>query len=118
MTCVFCEIIAGKIAVEKVYEDSTSLAFVPKDPVVTGHILVIPKTHVENLFDISQQELAKLGDVTKEMAITLKDAYGAQGVNLLHASGRTAQQSVLHFHYHLIPRYEGDGLDMWIKQGL
>jgi len=118
MNCIFCKIISKDAPANIIYEDDNTIAFATKDPVSKGHTLVIPKAHVENLFDISRQELADLGVTTQKVATLLKDHHRATGMNLLHASGKDAQQSVSHFHLHIVPRFKDDGLDMWIKQGL
>lgn len=118
MGCIFCKIISKEAPADIVFEDDSTLAFAAKDPVSKGHTLVIPKTHVENLFGISSQELASLGTTVQKVAVQLKDNDKATGMNLLHASGKDAQQSVFHFHFHLVPRYLNDDLDLWIKQGL
>ena len=118
MGCIFCKIIIGHTPADVIYEDENSIAFSPKNPIAKGHTLLIPKSHVENLFDISYQELMNLSGATKKIAQRLIDINTATGMNLLHASSKDAQQSVFHFHFHLIPRYENDGLDLWIKQDL
>lgn len=118
MNCIFCKIIKSEAPADIVYEDDNNIAFTPKETVSKGHTLVIPKSHVEDLYDISEQELADLSNTTKKVAEKLKATHAATGMNLLHASGKDAQQSVFHFHFHLVPRYENDGLDLWIRQGL
>ena len=118
MNYIFCQIIAKDVAANVLYEDGATIAFAPKDPVAKGHTLVIPKAHAESLFDISTQEMTGLAAAVKKVAMELKARHNATGINLLHASGKDAQQSVFHFHFHVVPRFHGDGLDMWIKQGL
>ncbi|MCC6931907.1 MAG: HIT domain-containing protein [Deltaproteobacteria bacterium] len=80
------------------------------------HMLVIPKKHYVNLFDISEEALIKFVSSIKMIAMKLKEL-GVDGVNILHASGEAAQQSANHFHFHLVPRFKNDGLDTWPETG-
>lgn len=115
--CIFCKIVRGEVGVEKVFENDAVLSFVPKDPIRKGHILVVPKEHCENVLDISRENLASVMEVARDLAKrSVTD--GATGVNLLHAAGKDAQQSVFHFHLHIVPRSPDDGLDLWFKEGI
>jgi histidine triad (HIT) family protein len=118
-SCIFCKIIEGQVPSHKVYEDEHVLAFAPleKDILTKGHMLVIPKKHFENIYDITIDELTFLMRAVKLISKRLKEAIGADGINLLHASGKSGQQSSPHFHLHLAPRYKDDGLDTWPKTG-
>ena len=111
--CIFCKIVAGEIPAHKIYEDGEFLAFLDINPVARGHILLIPKAHFENIFDIPEDVLKGLVERAKRLASAVQEGLGASGINFLHASGEAAQQSVFHFHFHLVPRYEDDGLDTW-----
>jgi len=113
--CIFCKIIRNEIPSTKLFEDKNSLVIAPKEAESKGHMLIIPKKHYENIFDISEKELNNLIGVIKKLSNKLKDNWNVQGINLLHASGKVAQQSVSHFHIHLIPRFENDGVDAWPK---
>lgn len=116
--CVFCKIINKELPSNIVFENDEFLALVPLDQVSKGHTIVIPKRHFENLFDFERDSLERLMGVTQEVAKELISVYSATGVNLLHASGKDAQQSVFHFHMHIVPRYAGDGLDLWLRNKL
>ncbi len=117
-SCIFCKIIKGELEVKKVYETDSILAFIPKDQVSKGHTLVIPKEHYENIFEIPKKKLEEVMEASKILSKKLQEELKATGVNLLHASGKDAQQSVFHFHVHVVPRYPNDGLDLWIKAGI
>lgn len=112
MECIFCSIVAGEEDAIVVDETDETLAFAPLDPVSEGHLLVIPKSHYESLFDVPEATLSNVMKHTKSIASRLQDSE-FDGVNLLHASGEAAQQSVPHFHIHLAPRRSGDELDLW-----
>lgn len=115
--CVFCKIIKKDIPANIVYEDKDIIAFTPRQTEAKGHILVITKKHYDNIFDVSDNDLKKLIINIKKIARGIKKGLGATGVNILNASGKDAQQSVQHLHFHLIPRFPNDGLDAWIKKG-
>lgn len=118
MNCVFCRIINREVPGVFVYEDDGIVAIVPKEKVSEGHLLVLPKTHYQDVFDIEDSVLRNLISVSKKLSAEIVDRSSFTAVNLLNASGKDAQQSVFHFHLHVVPRKHGDGLDMWIKQNL
>jgi histidine triad (HIT) family protein len=111
--CIFCAIVAHQTPAYVVYEDDHVVAFLDREPLVRGHTLVIPKKHFETMFDMSGDVLEQVMRSTKHVAENLKIKLGAAGMNMLHASGTVAQQSVPHFHIHLAPRFPNDGLDLW-----
>jgi histidine triad (HIT) family protein len=111
--CIFCKIVAGEVPCYKVWEDEYILAFLDIGQVSEGHTLVIPKNHFENVFDADDEILEKLNIVCKKIAIKLKEKLNVDGVNIVNASGKEAQQSVFHLHFHVVPRNKGDGLDLW-----
>ena len=117
--CSFCKIIVGKLSSNKIYETEKILAFAPlkEDIIAKGHMLVIPKKHYADFYDIPKEELHHIVDAIKIISQKLKQKYNTDGINLLHASGKAAQQSCFHFHIHLIPRSQNDGLDTWPKTG-
>jgi len=116
--CIFCKIIAKEASSQIIFENEDILAFKPLEEVSKGHTLVVPKKHFENIFDIEKDKLEKLIAVSKDLSKKLAKENSATGINLLHASGKDAQQSVFHFHLHIIPRYEKDGLDLWLREKL
>jgi histidine triad (HIT) family protein len=116
--CIFCKIVKGELEAKKVHENESVLAFIPKEQVSKGHTLVIPKEHFESIFDIPKNSLAEVMEMSQGLSQKYKTELNATGVNILHASGKDAQQSVFHFHIHVVPRYTNDGLDLWIKAGI
>lgn len=110
--CIFCKIVRGEIDAAKVYEDDDTLSFLDVNPLTKGHCLVIPKKHFENIFDIDKEILQKIISSAKNISEKLKKSLDAPGVNLVNASGKDAEQSVFHFHLHVVPRYENDELHM------
>ncbi len=113
MSCTFCKIIRGELPCRKIYEDASTLAFLDIAGDVDGHILVVPKRHVQSLWDGDTETLDAVMHTVKELSGHLVTDCGYEGVNLLHASGASAGQSVPHLHLHLLPRKTGDGIDAW-----
>jgi histidine triad (HIT) family protein len=113
MDCIFCKIANGELKSYILFQDDDVIAFLDVNPVSTGHTLVVPKKHFENIFDIDPETAAKIMRVAQKVSIILKESLHADGVNLLNASGKEAQQSVTHFHMHIVPRYKDDGKDLW-----
>lgn len=111
--CIFCKIIKGEIPCYKIYEDEKTLAFLDIACDSFGHTLVIPKKHFENVLDCDGEYLSAVMETVKKVSRHYVDNCGFSGVNILNASGRSAQQSVFHLHMHIIPRKENDGLDTW-----
>ena len=113
--CILCKINNKESPAKIVFENNDILAFIPRKPISKGHTLVITKKHFENIFDIDKNILAELFTVSKGLSEDLIKENTATGINLLHASGKDAQQSVFHFHLHIVPRYKNDGLDLWLR---
>ncbi|MDI6774210.1 MAG: HIT family protein [Verrucomicrobiota bacterium] len=107
--CVFCKIAGNVLPSTKVYEDRDTLAFLDVGPVVKGHVLVIPRQHYDPITGAPPEVLQKLIVVVQKVARALIRGLGAGGVNISQANGRLAGQVVPHIHFHVIPRFEGDG---------
>jgi histidine triad (HIT) family protein len=113
--CPFCKIVNREISASIVYESDKVICFLPKEIEVYGHTLVAPKEHFEDLYDIPNEILGELIRICKKLSLAYKDRINATGINLMHASGKDGQQSVPHFHIHLLPRFRNDNLDTWPK---
>ena len=114
--CIFCKIAAGEIPSKTLYEDGQFRVILDLAPATKGHALVIPKEHYANLYEIPQETAAGVMKLAKTMAEKMTEKLGAVGFNLLQNNGEAAGQSVLHFHMHLIPRYNGDGQQLFHEQ--
>ena len=108
--CLYCKIINNEIPSYKVYEDDLVLAFLDIHPMSKGHTLVIPRKHAKDIFDIEEKCLERIISVAKKIAEKMKDGLGADGVNLYHASGINAEQTIFHFHLHVVPRRKDDSI--------
>ena len=103
--CIFCEIIKGNISSYKIYEDNEFLSFLDISQATNGHVLVIPKKHFANIFEVDDDTLAKISVITKKIALQLCKNLNVKNCNILNNYGPLAGQTVNHFHIHIIPRY-------------
>jgi histidine triad (HIT) family protein len=110
--CIFCRIIAGKAPSWKVYESDTAYAFLDINPVNEYHTLVIPKSHYTNVFTMPTQDLLDVISVVKHVVDLYHEKLGIEHVQIVNSSGAEAQQDVFHLHFHIVPRYKGDGQDI------
>lgn len=110
--CVFCKILKGEIPSICVYEDEQTFAFMDINPPNAGHVLVIPKFHAPNIFEIPENWLSACIVTARNVALAVRKVVTLDGINILQANGEGAAQSVLHFHIHVMPRRKGDDLKM------
>ena len=108
MDCIFCEIASKDAEAEIIFENENFVAFLDINPVNYGHTLVAPKKHFDNFLTIPAEELSELTKLTQYLSGAVKRALKADGFNIISNNGNSAGQSVFHFHYHIIPRYEND----------
>jgi histidine triad (HIT) family protein len=111
--CVFCKIIAGKIPAHKVYENDKIFAFLDVSPVNQGHVLVVPRAHHADLLETPDDVLSDMITRTKKIATAVMKAVKADGFNLGCNTKKAAGQAVFHTHFHVIPRFDNDGLKHW-----
>lgn len=110
--CVFCKIVARQIPANVVFEDEYTIAFMDIGSVNPGHMLVACKAHVENVFGLDDTLAAAVMRTTARVARALRAALAPEGVNLFQANGAAAEQTVFHFHVHVLPRRAGDGMKL------
>ena len=108
-SCIFCKIANGEIPSNTIYEDDKFRVILDNGPATKGHALVLPKEHYADLFEMPEDLLADAAVVAKKVATNIKDKLSCDGLNLVQNNGETAGQTVMHFHLHIIPRYENDG---------
>jgi len=113
MDCIFCQIIAGEIPSHKIYEDEDFFVMLDINPVNLGHALILPKKHFRNLLDMPDKLLKKQGPLIKKIALAVKDATGADGINIGWNNEPAAGQLIFHSHVHIIPRFRNDGFKHW-----
>lgn len=117
MDCIFCKIAAGEIPSATLYEDEEFRVMLDIGPATRGHALILPKRHCANIFELPDELAQKAFVLAKKTAAALSRGLEADGVNILQNNGEAAGQTVFHFHMHVIPRYQGDGLKLGWKTG-
>ena len=115
--CIFCKVIAGEIPGEVVDSDDDTLTVMDINPATRGHVVVITRTHAENLLELSDEDLMAAMKTVRRVVHRMRDTLQPDGFNILHNIGRAAWQSIFHFHVHVIPRYKDDPLQLpWLPQ--
>ena len=115
--CVFCAIAEGEIPSFKIYEDELVLAYLDINPFTKGHTLVIPKAHTAGLLDTPDETLAAIISRVKKVAGHIKGALPCDGFNILQNNGEAAGQTVMHVHFHIVPRYGHEELSFANHKG-
>lgn len=110
--CVFCKIVAKQIPATLVHEDEHTLAFMDIGQVNPGHVLVAVKKHAENIFALDEVQAAAVFRAAGKLSRAIRDAFSPDGLSVYQANGKAAGQTVFHFHVHLVPRHEGDGMQL------
>ena len=110
--CLFCKLVAGEIPSARVYEDALTLAFMDIGQVTPGHVLVATKRHATTLLDITPQEAAAVMQTAQRVASAIREVFDPPGITLLQANGREGDQTVFHFHMHVVPRHAQDGIGL------
>lgn len=117
--CIFCKIANGEIPSATVYEDEDFRAILDLNPASKGHTLIIPKKHAANLFELPEETAEKVLPIAKKLGARLKEGLHAEGLNVVQNNGEAAGQTVMHFHMHLIPRYNNDTVNVkWVPGNL
>ncbi|MFB6166106.1 MAG: HIT family protein [Haloarculaceae archaeon] len=107
--CIFCQIVAGEIPSHTVYEDDDVLAFLDANPLAPGHTLVIPKEHHEKLEDLPEDLATELYGAMHDLVPAIEAAVDAPASNVGVNNGEQSGQEIPHVHFHVVPRFEGDG---------
>ena len=110
--CVFCRIVAKQIPAAVVHEDEHTLAFMDIGQVNPGHVLVAVKAHRENLYALDDAQAAAVFRTAARIARGVRAAFAPPGLSVYQANGKPAGQTVFHFHLHLVPRHDGDGMNL------
>ena len=110
MPCEFCEIVAGEAPSETVYTDDDCIAFMDTSPWTRGHLLVIPRTHAQDLWALTEDQAAAVMRATRRVVDRVHAGLAPEGLNLFQANGVAAFQTVFHFHMHVVPRWSDDAI--------
>ena len=106
--CIFCKIINGDIPSVKLYEDDNVLAFLDISQTTKGHTLVIPKQHIENIYNLDEVNAMNVFRFIPRLAKAITKSFDASGINVVNNNNEIAGQTVFHYHIHLVPRYSND----------
>ncbi len=113
--CIFCGIASGDLPSFKIYEDDRTVAFMDINPATKGHCLVIPKAHADDIVAADPEDVAACAKVAQQLADRALDKLNADGAAVVSFCRPAAGQTVFHLHFHVVPRYEGDGLELpWV----
>lgn len=110
--CIFCRIVSGDIPSSVVYEDEDFKAIMDIAPASRGHVIILAKKHFDNLYALEDDVAAKVLIVARKIAFAMKEELGCDGINLLQNNGVAAGQTVFHLHFHLLPRYKDDNVEI------
>lgn len=110
--CVFCRIVAKEIPATVVHEDDATLAFMDIGQVNPGHVLVASKAHAQDLYALDDAQAGAVFRTARRVARAIREAFSPPGLSVYQANGSPAGQTVLHFHIHLVPRHDGDGMSL------
>jgi histidine triad (HIT) family protein len=108
MACTFCAIVSGDLLAAKVLEDELTVAFLDARPVFPGHVLLVPRAHVETLPDLPAADVGPYFERAQRLSVAVRDAMEAAGTFV--AINNVVSQSVPHLHVHVVPRRFKDGL--------
>lgn len=106
--CIFCKIAEGEIPSRTIVENEDFRVVMDVAPATKGHVLILPKEHYRNLYDLPEEKAEGAIRMAKKMALLMKDKLNCAGVNIVQNNEEAAGQTVFHFHMHVIPRYEQD----------
>ena len=115
--CIFCKIANGEIPSATIFEDRDFRVMLDIGPATRGHVLILTKEHYDNIYEIDAETAGKLFSLASVIGRAMKKVLNCDGMNILQNNGTVAGQTVFHFHLHLIPRYEGDQVQVTWPQG-
>ena len=110
--CIFCKLAGGVIPTNSIYEDDDFKVILDAAPATKGHALILPKQHADNLYELPDETCSKVMVLAKKLATDMTKKLNCPGFNIVQNNGTVAGQTVMHYHLHLIPRYEDDGQDI------
>ena len=110
--CIFCRINKGEIPSSTIYENEEFRVMLDRFPASKGHILIIPKKHVDDIYDLDPESAGRLFELATRFASIIKRTFGNEGLNLVQNNGKAAGQTVPHYHLHMIPRYKDDQMQL------
>ena len=114
--CIFCKIVSGAIPAQVIAGSENCIAALDAFPATRGHVLIMTKEHRETLLDMSDGELCETALLMRDVGGAVKRAMNCSGINFINNLGESAGQKIMHAHSHILPRYEGDSVEMAFQQ--
>lgn len=105
--CVFCEIINKQSPAHIIYENSKIISFLDIEPIHEGHVLIVPKQHVDSIDKLQDDTITDIMNLVKKIIVALQEIYGNEGYSLMQNGGKFCDFG--HAHFHVFPRYDNDG---------
>ena len=115
--CIFCRMAIREANPVIVWEDEEIMAIMDLYPASPGHVLVLPKRHIENIYEMPADTGARIMALAIAIAKVIKQQLHPDGINLIQANGDAAGQTISHFHLHIVPRYRDDGITLIFGHG-
>lgn len=113
--CVFCKIIKGTCESKTIYETESILSFLDIEPINEGHLLIIPKIHVDSIEQVPLEILNEMLILARKIVLTYKEIYGIKGYSIMQNGGAFCDFG--HFHLHIFPRYAKDSFGWTYPKG-
>ncbi len=113
--CDFCKIINKQLPAYVVYEDEQLISFLDITPIHEGHVLIVPKRHVDSIEKLSDDEIIDIMGMARKIVVALKDIYGNEGYSIMQNGGKFCDYG--HAHFHVFPRYDNDGFGWTYPEG-
>lgn len=111
--CIFCNIINSKAPASIVYKDEICIAFMDIRPFNEGHLLVMSNKHAAYLADLDPETGGYMFKIAQKLSKAIRDSgIKCEGIDLFLADGEAAGQEIFHLHFHILPRYKGDGFGL------
>lgn len=114
--CIFCKLANGVFDTNTLYEDDDFRVIFDAAPATVGHVLILPKEHYANVFEMPEELIGKAYKLAQNVAKVLDEITDCEGINILQNNGEMAGQTIFHFHIHVIPRYNKSDMLMWKTQ--
>ena len=115
--CPFCKMVKHELNAVIVYEDNDILIIMYLYPATPGHILVLPRQHIENIFSLREDLASRIMVAATKIAKVIKQQLSPDGLNLIQSNDLAAGQTIPHFHLHIVPRYNGDAVSLRFGHG-
>ena len=113
--CAFCNIINRECESKLIYETESIVSFLDRDPINEGHLLIVPKIHVDSIEKVSLEVLNEMFILVQKIVPIYKKIYRVEGYSIMQNGGQFCDFG--HFHLHLFPRYPNDGFGWTYPKG-